>query len=221
MAITTAQIRAARGLLNWNQTDLADRTGISATSIGSIENGQTSPRASTLATIRKAFETDGVEFIGSEGVRLRTGEVRTFHGQDGFVEFFDHVYNSVKHGNEEIYACNVQEKKFIKWAGDSAKKHMERMSKVDDLSFKVLLKEGDTDYSASEYVQYRWLPEDLYSAVPFYTFDKQLAIILLENEPVIMLLDYPAVAAAYRKQFTAMWNIAIEPNNIEKLKVKK
>ena len=43
MSISTAQMRGARGLLNWGQNDLSDRTGISTTSLGSIENGITIP----------------------------------------------------------------------------------------------------------------------------------------------------------------------------------
>ena len=63
MSITTAQIRGARGILNWSQQDLAQRTGISATSIGAIENGQTTPRASTLETIRATFERNSIELF--------------------------------------------------------------------------------------------------------------------------------------------------------------
>jgi len=74
--ITTAQIRGARGVLNWSQGDLSERTGISATSIGSIENGLTQPRDSTLQLIQKAFEDSGIEFLPDEGIKKKSGEVR-------------------------------------------------------------------------------------------------------------------------------------------------
>src|ERR1700757_5047469 len=80
MSITTAQIRGARGILNWSQADLAERTGISATSIGSIENGVSTPRANTLTLIQKAFESAGIEFIDG-GVRLRRSDVRVYEGR--------------------------------------------------------------------------------------------------------------------------------------------
>lgn len=211
MAITTAQIRGARGILNWSQADLAERTGISATSIGSIENGQTSPRTNTLIQIRKAFEDSGIEFIGQEGIRLRTGQVRTYSGKQGFLEFFDHLYNTVKDQGDEIFASNVEEKKFLKLAGEHSAQHMERMSSIKNLSFKVLLKENDFDFTASEYVEYRWLPQEQFSSVPFYTFGKQLAIFLLDDEPTVVVLDYPAVAEAYRLQFKNMWEKALIP----------
>ena len=76
--ITPAQIRAARALIGWKQTDLAGASGISEMSIKNIERGATDPRASTLLAIQTALEGAGVVFLdpgvtreGGAGVRLR------------------------------------------------------------------------------------------------------------------------------------------------------
>lgn len=73
--ITPAQIRAARGLLNLTQADVARLTGLSTTGFNNIERGRADPKASTLSAIQRAFEEAGVEFIpengGGPGVRLR------------------------------------------------------------------------------------------------------------------------------------------------------
>lgn len=73
--ITPEQSRAARGLLGWNQQDLADRAGIGIVTVHQMEAGVTQPRRATLDVIRRAFESAGVEFIdengGGPGVRLR------------------------------------------------------------------------------------------------------------------------------------------------------
>lgn len=73
--ISSAQIRAARGLLNWTQAMLAHRAQISAVTLHMIESNHVDPRASTLRAIEAALEKAGVELIGSEreglGVRLR------------------------------------------------------------------------------------------------------------------------------------------------------
>ena len=76
--ITPAQIRAARALIVWKQTDLASASGISEMSIKNIERGATDPRASTLLAIQMALEGAGVLFVdpgvtreGGVGVRLR------------------------------------------------------------------------------------------------------------------------------------------------------
>lgn len=213
MSITTAQIRGARGILNWSQSDLADRTGISATSIGSIENGQSTPRSSTLQTIRKAFEDAGIEFIGRDGIRLKTGDVRIFSGREGFADFFTEVYRTLDQEGGEVVVSNVDERKFAKWHGEAGDEHLRRMATLKGVKYKILIQEGDTYFPASGYAEYRWLPAEQFSSVPFYVFGKRLAILLFDIEPIIILLNYPAVAEAYRKQFLAMWDRSRAPEN--------
>jgi transcriptional regulator with XRE-family HTH domain len=73
--ITPAQCRAARGLLDWTQQDLADRAGVGIVTVRQVEAAKTEPRRATLDVIRRALEAGGVEFIdengGGPGVRLR------------------------------------------------------------------------------------------------------------------------------------------------------
>lgn len=76
--ITPAQIRAARALIGWKQSDLASASGISEISIKNIERGATDPRSSTLGAIQASFEKAGVVFLdpgdtrdGGAGVRLK------------------------------------------------------------------------------------------------------------------------------------------------------
>lgn len=211
MTITTAQIRGARGILNWSQTDLAARTGISATSIGSIENNQSTPRASTLQTIRKAFEDAGIEFLGLEGVRQKTGDVTIFRGQTGYMDFFASVYRVLEEESGEVLVCNVDERKFAKWHGFKGEDHLKRIAGMKGVSYRILSQEGDMFFPASDYAAYRWLPQELFSSVPFYVFGRKLAIMLFDADPLIILLDYPAVAEAYRKQFDAIWSLASVP----------
>jgi transcriptional regulator with XRE-family HTH domain len=73
--ISSAQCRAARGLLAWSQQDLANSAGIGIVTVHQLEAGTSEPRRATLQVIRRAFEAAGVEFIdengGGAGVRLR------------------------------------------------------------------------------------------------------------------------------------------------------
>jgi len=214
MSITTAQIRGARGILNWSQQDLAQRTGISATSIGSIENGQTTPRESTLSTIRKTLENSGIEFIGLDGVRQRTGDVRIFNGREGFWDFYEDIYATARETPGEILVSNADERLFEKWIDpENFAKHVSRMRSTKGVSYKILVKEGDTHLLATpDYAEYRWMPKDQFnSTVPFYVYGKKLAILLFGVEPTVILIKYAAVADAYRNQFMGIWKNSTLP----------
>jgi transcriptional regulator with XRE-family HTH domain len=76
--ITGAQIRAARALIGWKQSELAEQSGVSEISIKNIERGATDPRASTLQAVQAAFDRAGVVFLesgdtrsGGRGLRLK------------------------------------------------------------------------------------------------------------------------------------------------------
>lgn len=71
--ISPAQIRAARALLGWKQTDLARESGVSEISIKNIERGATDPRASTLRAIQSSFEQAGIVFLGGGQASLSGG----------------------------------------------------------------------------------------------------------------------------------------------------
>jgi transcriptional regulator with XRE-family HTH domain len=66
--ISTAQIRAARGLLKWTQAALAHRAAISTVTLNMIENEAVRPRESTLDSIQAALEAGGVEFLVEDGI---------------------------------------------------------------------------------------------------------------------------------------------------------
>jgi transcriptional regulator with XRE-family HTH domain len=77
--VTTRQIKAARALLDWSQSELASASGLSVPTIKRIESkaGDVGGREGTVARIVSALEAAGAEFIpengGGVGVRLREG----------------------------------------------------------------------------------------------------------------------------------------------------
>jgi DNA-binding XRE family transcriptional regulator len=57
------QLRAARGLLNWSRGDLAAAAKTTERTIARMEDGASTPRASTADAIGTAFDKAGVMFI--------------------------------------------------------------------------------------------------------------------------------------------------------------
>ena len=87
--ITGTQIRAARALLAWSQSDLAARSGASLPTIKRLEAHGDEPGGTvrTAEKIRRAVEAAGIVFIdddaeGGRGVRLghRDRTPRSRHG---------------------------------------------------------------------------------------------------------------------------------------------
>ena len=78
--ITSAQIRAARGMLDWSRKQLAEHSGVSFASMMRLESFEGVPASNfkTLESIKLAFEKAGIEFIGTPeegaGVRWRTSK---------------------------------------------------------------------------------------------------------------------------------------------------
>jgi transcriptional regulator with XRE-family HTH domain len=72
-AITGAQIRAARAVLNWSVRDLSERCGVSESAISRAEKADGVPGMQTrnLDAVRTAFEIHGVEFFDGGGLRPR------------------------------------------------------------------------------------------------------------------------------------------------------
>ncbi|MEM6780531.1 MAG: helix-turn-helix transcriptional regulator, partial [Pseudomonadota bacterium] len=211
MSITTAQIRGARGILDWSQADLSERTGISATSIGSIENGQSTPRASTLDAIRKAFESAGVEFIGLDGVRTKSADIKIWRGTEGYLQYSMDVFETLQRDDREVLQAYVDDSKYADKLEKEAYPHVERMESLQAKKFKILQKEGDIYFPAKEYAEYRWIPKEQFLPVPFIVYGDKFAIQLFEPEPTIIVNSYPMVADAYRIQFEALWENSIIP----------
>jgi len=73
---TIDQLRAARSLLGWSQSELAARAGLSLPTVKRLEGGF-GPRVSedAQAKLQKAIEAAGIEFLdengGGLGVRFR------------------------------------------------------------------------------------------------------------------------------------------------------
>jgi PAS domain S-box-containing protein len=75
--ITGAQLRAARGILNWSVRDLAEAASVSPSTIRRLEESNGAPQGPepSLAPIRASLEAAGVEFlfppVGKPGLRPR------------------------------------------------------------------------------------------------------------------------------------------------------
>lgn len=211
MLITTDQIRAARALKNWSQTDLAERTGLAVPTIANIELGKQDPGKNTVAKIINAFEAAGIEFIGERGVQKKEQKTQVFRGQQQFKQFYDVIYETLKENNEDVLVGGVDEREFVRSLDEETLIiHVARMKEVN-AHYKILVCEDDYFFPVSVYSEYRWMKKEEFSSVPFYVFANKLAIILWLDEPLAFLIDDAAAANVYREKFMAQWKTSKKP----------
>ena len=80
MVLTGEQIRAARAIVRWKASELADKAGVGLSTVQRAEqaDGPVTMMRANADAIRRALEAAGVEFIpengGGAGVRLRKPE---------------------------------------------------------------------------------------------------------------------------------------------------
>jgi len=74
--ITQGQIRAARVLLGWRQSDLAKRAGVAIGTVNRAESSEKMPRPFIMKLIAETLTEAGIEFVppnGKTGPGVRVG----------------------------------------------------------------------------------------------------------------------------------------------------
>jgi len=212
MLISTRQIRAARGLLEWSGKELAERVGITQATLSKIETELAQPQERTLDRIAEVFDKHGVEFTESDGVRMRQQEVRVFTGKSGYRQFLDHIYMTLKNGGR-IRQFNLSDSSNLSFVDEYGQAHLARMKLVDDLDAKVLTQEGDTHFPAS-YCAYRWIrKDDAEVTPPFYLYNDNLVLPMYEttHKREWISINSKLLAERYAKQFDKFWEHSLSP----------
>lgn len=209
--ITGRQIRAARALLEWSGTDLAQKSGLTQMTISNIESDKVQASEDSLQNILTAFDKHGIEFLDSDGVRVRQQEVRVFSGKNGYRQFLDHVYATLKNGGR-IRQFFLNDNSGPSFADEYGQAHIERMAKIDGLDAKVLCVEGDTEFPAP-YCSYRWASKDDTDLAPFYLYGDNVVLPMYEsnNKREWISINSKLMAERYAKQFDKCWAKASAP----------
>ncbi len=218
--ITAKQIRSAIAVLEWNYDLVSEKLGVSTHTLRGVLAGK-NKKVGYNNKLQAIFELEGLEFLEHNGVRERpSSSVQTLEGQEGYWQFYDDVYETLKNSGGEVLVSNVNEEDFTKWLGEKAdtqKNRMIELSKIQNFKSKILVKEGDRNLTVPEFAEYRWTPKERFSEIPFYVYGEKLAIILFDDNNVsIHIIDSKRIRNAYKKQFDVIWDQAIHipKNNI-------
>ncbi len=221
MLITPDQIRAARALKGWSQTDLADRTSLAVPTIANIEIGKQDPSSKTMDKIIQAFEANGIEFIGDRGVQKRQQEALTYRGTEGFISFLNDLYDVADKDGGDIYLFNARPQNWDKWLGDWwYDVHAVRMAKIKNkLTYKIISEEGDTNFISKDFATYKWMPKKLFNEKSaFYVYGEKVGVIdFQENSVSITAISQPQFTKTMRILFDTAWdNLTLWPDKKKK-----
>jgi len=205
--ITIEQIKAARGLLDWTQGDLAKATGLSLAALNNIERRAVMPRTSTLQIIEQALMRGGVEFTEGPGVRVKGEpfEFQKFEGEDFLMQHTHDIIASTRE-NDFFYACSWSEKQIVDHSKEVDDLYQKNIAdkKIDE---RIIVPEGLTVLT-SRREHYRCLPPAALGRMHWMVYGDKLAFDLWEKPYRAVIIRNATLAEAYKKQFLFLWGIA-------------
>ena len=152
--ISPSQCRAARGLLNWSQPELAKRCGMHKQTISNFEAERSTPSNTSLELMTRTLENGGIEFGLDNGVSLPDIKYVKLNQSGWLVELLDDVIFSLK---------DAEHKELLIYGGDNRVYTAEVVEKLREVRkagiyMREMVCEGNT-YLLGIEEEYRWIPK--------------------------------------------------------------
>ena len=207
--ISVGQIKAARGLLEWSQGDLALATGLHINAINNVERRHGSPRQETIELIQKAFEDKGIRFKGLTGVQLveESLEIRKVSGVDFVRVLTDDILFAMKKPSDELIAVLPDERLFLI---DSKQNDRYYKAKARiGFRHRLILSEQEGQ-TFSEMQDVKYLPDAILGKVSYQVYADKYVLLNWVTLEMIMIRS-ASLANTFRSQFEYLWQQA-EPH---------
>jgi len=201
--ITPDQIRAARALKNWSQSELANRTGLTAPTIANIELGKQKPSAETLGKIIEAFKFSGIGFT-DKGVE-KIDDVIVFI--DDIKKYYQVLIDalSVLKKDDELLLLGADEKR-------SPREVIDLTNKLADkgVNIRAIICEGDIFTQLESLENYRAMPKEYFKFEDVIAiYGDKVATVLSDKmggSEKIMILKNKHNATNYKRIFKFFWD---------------
>lgn len=208
--LSLKQLRAARALLGWTQSELAALTGISTNALNAIERGAVQPRAQNLQKLFDVFEQAGVEFIDQSGVRLRADRQITVEGRDAVAYLFNDICETLNHTQGTVRIFGIDDDIFIKEEPEALPNYLKRAEKLG-LHERIIVEKNDRSVVTMKNTEYRWVTSEYFTHAPFFIYGDRLAYIFWQPIKKIIIFRQLEMAESFRKMFDFMWERAEKP----------
>lgn len=207
--ISREQMKAGRAMLDWNQKDLAERSGVSVATIKLIETARINSTPDTLGLIQDALEKGGLEFGLQNGVRMRDDLLTIIEKQNPddnvFLHLMDDIYYTMKkRGYGEVLWSFVDDS-----ISPPELLEKERLIRESGFSMRSLIKHGDTNliYPLHEY---RYLPKGFFMNNPTVIYGDKFAL-MANQDSKALIINNPAIAEIKKMEFEIIWAYGEEP----------
>jgi len=207
--IDPAQIRAARGLLDWTQTYLGEVAGISGNWISRIESEEVTGSIDILEKIQEAFEKAGVEFLPRSGVRKKD-IVEIYEGKESSRQLIEDIYKTLSEtgsntgGDREILIAHLNEEEAIENLTKDFIDEQITLRKKAGITHRLLVRANDPGL-IPPLITYHSMPDKYFSKYPLYIYGSKLAL-LAWHPAKSVVIDDERFADCARQLFNFIWD---------------
>lgn len=207
--IDASQIRAARALLDWNLSDLADRTGMTVNGISGIERERVQPTTTSSNLMQEAFENAGVEFLPNSGLRMRDRQIVTHNGDNANRLLLQDVLETLNDG-DDLYIAHVPEELALAALGADflndqiAKRHAKHIKQH------LFVRAGDALIPPLD--TYHVLPDEYFGNTTLYIYGSKLAFAVWNNPQKSVIITDERLTDAVRKLYLFAWAHTQQPD---------
>lgn len=211
--ITPGQCRAARGLLNWSQPELAERCGMHKQTISNFEAGRSTPSNTSLELMTRTLENGGIEFGLNDGVSMPSIKYVKLDQSGWFIELLEDVIFTLR--DEPI-------KELLIFGGDNRVYPDEVIEKLRDVRnagivIREMVCEGNT-YLLGDEQFYRWIPKNKFKN--FGTIIYGHKVCLDFRGWVGLVVVNAGWAEAERGKFEMLWELGLKVKGDSSAKVR-
>lgn len=209
MKITPDQIRAGLGLIGKSQSDMAEATGITSTTISQYLRPESDKtvKISTQEAFIKYIEDHNAVFIEG-GVKRATDNIQIIDGEDCYLKTLDRVILTLLDLEEESREL------LIMFASDSVSpsevNNKYRIMRKNGIKMRQLIEQGDT-YIMGELEEYRTIPSEHFINIVSLVYGDYTAQVNGSGTAVTIYHD-PEMVRQKRTDFEDRWAKGAQPH---------
>ncbi len=211
--ITIEQCRAARGLLNWTQQDLADASDLSKTAINNFEKGNSSIKMDSIQAVRQAFEQSDIEFLPNAGLRKKSDSSEILKGENALDDLATDIAETLQQTGGELLIYNIDENSTIQSKLTELLERLDLPEGKENIHMRILCtqslqKTPQPATTAMATATCRWAKDAKSNHnTPFYIYGSKVAIQLWEQSMVVIVNSKDANTSE-RVRFEHIWEAA-------------